>query len=438
MMLSKRKILEKLLRSMTRAVLRKYQPLIVGITGSVGKSSTKEAIALVLGVTYRVRKAEGNYNNEIGIPLTVLGVESGGSSFLRWFLVFWKWLLLMVLPAKYPEVLVLEMGIDRPGDMAFLLEFIPVKIGVVTQVSSSHIAFFGTLNNIAREKGRIIASLPDDGIAVLNADDARTLKMRDKTKARVITYGFLEGADIHADNFVFHREAKRAEGLSFKVNFEGKTVPIRLPKVVAKHHIPAVLAALAVGVALKMNPFDLIEALEKFEPLPGRLRLLPGRDNTYLLDDTYNASPTSTRAALEVMTELMAPRKVAILGDMLELGPESDLEHAALSSAIRDSGVQVVITVGEHMRALHEQLLKDGFSRKQVLWMPDPMSAVEAAMSVVRSEDLVLIKGSQGLRMELVTEQLLVDPRTAGSYLCRQSESWRKKPFVAPTEWTVD
>jgi UDP-N-acetylmuramoyl-tripeptide--D-alanyl-D-alanine ligase len=152
MMLNKRKILEKLLRSMTRAVLRKYHPLIVGITGSVGKSSTKEAIALVLGVSYRVRKAEGNYNNEIGIPLTVLGVESGGSSFLRWFLVFWKLLLLMALPAKYPEVLVLEMGIDRPGDMASLLEFIPVKIGVVTQVSSSHIAFFGTLNNIAGKR----------------------------------------------------------------------------------------------------------------------------------------------------------------------------------------------------------------------------------------------------------------------------------------------
>ncbi len=437
MMPNKRKILEKLLRSMTRAVLRKYQPLVVGITGSVGKSSTKEAIALVLGVSYRVRKAEGNYNNEIGIPLTVIGVESGGSSLFRWFGVFWKWLLLMVFPAKYPEVLVLEMGIDRPGDMAFLLEFIPVKIGVVTQVSSSHIAYFGTLQNIAREKGWIIASLPEDGIAVLNADDPRTLKMRDKTKAKVITYGFEEGADIHADNFVFHREAKRAEGLSFKVNFDGKTVPIRLPKVVAKHHIPAALAALAVGVALKMNPFDLIEALEQFEPLPGRLRLLPGRDNTYLLDDTYNASPTSTRAALQVMTELMAPRKVAILGDMLELGPESDAEHAALSQPLRESGVHMVITVGEHMRALHEQLLADGFSRKQVLWMPDPMSAVEAAMNTVRSEDLVLIKGSQGLRMELVTEQLLVDPRTASTYLCRQSDAWRKKPFVAPAEWTV-
>ncbi len=421
---------------MARKVLQKYQPLIVGITGSVGKSSTKEAVALVLAVAYTIRKADGNYNNEIGIPLTVIGAQSGGSSFFRWTGVFFRWLFVMIFPVRYPEVLVLEMGIDRPGDMDFLLEFIPVRIGIVTQISSSHIEFFGTLGNIAKEKGKLISALPEDGIAILNADDKRTEKMREKTKAKVLTYGFEESADIHADNFVFHREAKRAEGLSFKVNFDGKTVPLRLPKIVAKHHIPAALAALSLGVALKLNPVAAIEALEKFEPLPGRLRLLPGRENTYLLDDTYNASPASTRAALEVMKELIAPRKVAILGDMLELGPESDREHAQLSSAVKDSGVDVVVTVGKHMRALHEQLLKDGFSRRQVLWLPDPMTALEAVMNIVRTEDLVLIKGSQGLRMESITEQLLIDPRTSSLYLCRQSDDWRKKPFTPPTEWT--
>ena len=320
--------------------------------------------------------------------------------------------------------------------MAFLLEFIPVNIGIVTQISSSHMAFFGTLQNIAREKGKMIAALPEDGVALLNADDKRTLKMREKTKAKVVTYGFDQSADIHADNFVFHREAKRAEGLSFKVNFDGKTVPLRLPKIVAKHHIPAALAALAAGIALKINPFEAIEALEKFEPLPGRLRLLPGRDNTFLLDDTYNASPASTEAALEVMGELMAPRKVVVLGDMLELGPDADTEHADLAPAVRNSSVDIVVTVGKHMRALHERLLADGFSRKQVLWLPDPMSAVEALMNIIRSEDLILIKGSQGLRMEKVTEQLLVDPRIASSFLCRQSDEWRKKSFTAPLEWT--
>jgi UDP-N-acetylmuramoyl-tripeptide--D-alanyl-D-alanine ligase len=196
------------------------------------------------------------------------------------------------------------------------------------------------------------------------------------------------------------------------------------------------LAALSVAVALKMNAVDVVGALENFEPLPGRLRLLPGRDNTFLLDDTYNASPASTRAALEVMGELMAPRKIAILGDMLELGSDTKEEHAALAPTIRESDIHVIVTVGEHMRALHERLLQEGFSRKQVLWLPDPLSAVEALVNIIRSDDLILIKGSQGMRMELVTEQLLVDPRTSGSFLCRQSDEWRRKRFAPPAEWT--
>ena len=421
---------------MARRVLKKYQPLIVGITGSVGKSSTKEAVALALGVAYSVRQTEGNYNNEIGVPLTIIGARSGERSLLRWTAVLFKWLAVLIFPVRYPEVLVLEMGIDHPGDMDYLLSFVPVTIGIVTQISASHLVSFGSLAQIAREKGRLIVSLPEDGIAILNADDKRTLKMGEKTQARVLTYGFDEAANIHADNFVPNREAKRAEGLSFKVNFDGKTMPLRLPKVVAKHHIPAVLAALALGVALKINPVEIINALENFEPLPGRLRLLSGRDNTYLLDDTYNASSASTVAALRVMSELMAPRKIAVLGDMLELGAGSDAEHAALALPIRECGIQIVMTVGQHMRALHERLLEEGFSRKQVLWLPDPLSAIEALRNIIRYDDLILIKGSQGMRMEKISEQLLVDPRVAGSLLCRQGATWRAKPFTPPEEWT--
>lgn len=438
MAFNKRKILEKILCALARPVLRKYRPLVVGITGSVGKSSAKEAVALALSAGYTVRKAEGNYNNEIGIPLTIIGAKSGGRSLFRWVGVFFKWLFLMIFPTRYPQVLVLEMGIDRPGDMGFLLQFVSVNIGIATQVSSSHLAYFGTLSNIAREKGKLIASLPSDGYAILNADDKRTLKMRDRTKAKVLTYGFDEGADVRADNFLLHREAKRAEGFSLKVNFDGTTVPLRLPKIVAKHHIPAALAAVSVAMALKMNLVDVVTALEAFEPLPGRLRLLPGRDNTFLLDDTYNASPESTRAALEVMGGLMAPRKIVVLGDMLELGPEAVKEHVGLAMAIRDSGAHIVVTVGKHMRALHERLLEEGFSRKQVLWMPDPLSAVEPLLNIIRSDDLILIKGSRGLRMEKITEQLLVDPRTAGSFLCCQSDDWRRKKFTSPAEWTEE
>jgi UDP-N-acetylmuramoyl-tripeptide--D-alanyl-D-alanine ligase len=190
MALYKRKLLESILRFMARAVLFKYHPLIVGITGSVGKSSTKEAVALVLSKAYSVRKAEGNYNNEIGIPLTIIGALSGGASLVRWIGVFFKWLRVLLLPGRYPDILVLEMGIDRPGDMEHLMSFVPVRIGVVTQISASHIAFFGSLGNIAKEKGKLVTLLPEDGFAILNTDDKRVLKMQEKTDAKIITYGF--------------------------------------------------------------------------------------------------------------------------------------------------------------------------------------------------------------------------------------------------------
>ena len=436
MPLNKRKILERLLRFMARQVLKKYRPLVVGITGSVGKSSTKEAAALVLSKAYRVRKADGNYNNEIGIPLTIIGSPSGGSSFVRWGIVFLKWFGLMLFPLRYPEVLILELGIDRPGDMEYLLEFVPINIGVVTQISSSHVAYFGSVSHIAKEKGKLIAALPENGFAVLNADDKRTLRMTERTRAKTYTFGFDEGAMIRADNLLFHKDTRRVDGFSFKLNFEGKSIPVRLPRIVARHHIPAALAAVSIGVALKMNLVEIAESLEAFEPLPGRLRLLPGREEAVLLDDTYNASPSSTEAALHVVQEMMAPRKIVVLGDMLELGEDSAQEHAALKEAVKSSGASIVVTVGKHMRALHEALSLDGYTRNQLIWMPDPMAAIDAVLAILRPNDLVLIKGSQGMRMEKITEQLLPDTRMAALLLCRQSDEWLKRQFIPPEEWT--
>lgn len=436
MAINKRKLLEKILRLMAKAVLKKYHPLIVGITGSVGKSSAKEAIALVLSSSYRVRKAEGNHNNEIGIPLTILGVEGGGGSLVHWIPVFFRWCALILFPLRYPEVLVLEMGIDRPGDMEYLLQFVPVTVGVVTNVSSSHMAYFGSVGNIAKEKGKLIASLSESGFAILNADDQNVLKMRERTGAKTLTYGFSEHAFVRADHLLFHRDPRRAEGFSFKVNVEGKSVPVRLPKIIARHHIFGALAAASVGLALKMNLVEIAGALERFESLPGRLKLLSGAGGIFLLDDTYNASPVSVRAALSVVGELMAPRKIVVLGDMLELGPETEEEHADLADTVMASSAHIVVTVGQHMRALHEALLARGYSRKRVLWMPDPLAALEALPHIVRPEDLVLIKGSRGMRMEKITESLLADPQEARALLCCQSDEWRKKPFTPPLEWT--
>lgn len=430
-------ILQKILRFMARSVLAKYKPKIVGITGSVGKSSTKEAIALMLEPHFRVRKNEGNYNNEIGIPLTILGCKSGGRSLIAWLGVFRRWLGLMLLPNEYPEILVLEMGIDRKGDMGYLLSFVSLSIGVATHVSGSHLSHFGTLNAVAKEKGKLIKSLPATGYAILNADNEWTRKMEEVTDAEVITYGFGENADIRVDNLLFHGDASQIEGFSFKLNYKGRSVPMRLPALLAKHLIPSVLAAVGVGVALRLNLVEIARSLESFKSLPGRMHMFLGVNGSRIIDDTYNASPASMRAAIETLQHIQAPRKGIILGDMLELGEKSDEKHARFVTDIRQANVSFAILVGQHMRALHQALLENGFSDKQAIWFPDPMSESDYAGSVVRAGDVVLVKGSQGLRMEMIVERLLAQPELASTLLCRQSDVWKSIPFTAPEEWVA-
>ncbi len=430
-----RLLLQKMLRFMARTVLMKYKPQVVGITGSIGKSSTKEAIALVLEPHFRIRKNEGNYNNEIGIPLTILGCKSGGRSFAAWLGIFRRWLGLILLPQEYPEILILEMGIDRKGDMNYLLSFVPVSIGVATHVSGSHLAHFGTLANVAKEKRKLIKSLPVTGYAILNADNEWTRKMEEVTDAEVITYGFVGDADIRVDNLLFHGDASRVEGFSFKLNYKGKSVPMRLPVLLAKHLIPSVLAAVGVGVALRLNLVEIARSLESFKSLPGRMHMFLGMRDSRIIDDTYNASPASMRAAIDTLSHIQAPRKGVVLGDMLELGEKSDEEHASLVNDISRANVSFAVLVGQHMQALQQTLRENGFADKQVMWFPDPLSASDYVTELVRAGDVVLVKGSQGLRMEFVVERLLAQPELAPTLLCRQSEVWKRIPFTAPEEW---
>ncbi len=430
-------VAERALAFMAGAVLRKYKPLVVGVTGSVGKSSAKEAVALVLSGALEARKSEGNYNNEVGVPLSVLGVGIGGSSTGRFLSAIGRSLYLLALPSRFSEALVLELGVDRPGDMSALLSIVPVTIGVVTTIGESHIEYFGSIAAIAKEKGRLIASLPQDGFAILNADDERVLGMGKKSKATIISYGFVPSATVRADN-VLLQHADDGIGFSFKLNYDGKPIPVRLPGIIARHHISDALAGAAVGIAVGMNLVDIAKRLEAFAPLPGRLRFLNGRDGIGLLDDTYNASPSSVSAALSTLAEIPARRKVVVLGDMLELGALSEEGHRGLADGIFSAGTELAILVGQHMRSLAEELLVRGMSRGNVLSLPDPDSASSIMRDLIHEGDLVLVKGSQGLRMEKVSESLLRSAEDARTFLCRQSPAWRSKPFTPPSEWGED
>lgn len=444
--------LEKILRLMARTILWKYKPKIIGITGSVGKTSAKEAIFAVLSEKFRTRKNEKNYNNEIGIPLAILGTEGGGSSVLKWLWVFFKWIGIFILPFKYPEILILEMGADRPGDIKYLTSFAKPTIAVITDISESHMEFFKSTDGIAKEKSVLAKNVSENGLAILNVDNEYILKIKNQLKGRVLGYGFSENADMRAEGINFGYENEKIAGLSFKLNYKGTNLPVRLKNILAKHQIYAALAGAAVGTELGVNLVEIAEALQKFSTPEGRMNLLAGIKNSFIIDDTYNASPVSALAALEVLEEIYphtknpatsskneysnqfdvgvnAKRKILILGDMLELGQGTEEGHRKLAKKFMDIKGDIFIGAGSRTKFTVDELLKRNFPKDRIFHFKNSIEAGELAQKIVEEGDLVLIKGSQGVRMEKAVEALAANYEKAKPYLCRQSEEWKKKPI---------
>lgn len=432
-------ILQKILRIAAVLVLKKYDPKIISITGSVGKTSTKEAISTVLASKFRVRKTEKNYNNEIGLPLTIIGASSGGHSLFGWLRVFLKWLWIMIVPIKYPEILVLEMGADRPGDIEYLTSFIKSNVGVITDISYSHVEFFKNIDGVVKEKSILVKKLDERGLAVLNADNPYVAKLNQpaggQIKCKVVSFGFSQEADMQATDVSFSytgSEECDLNGLSFKLNYKGTTIPMRLNNVLAKHQIYAVLAAVAVGDDFGINLVEAGAALEDFVLPAGRMNLLCGIKNTHIIDDTYNSSPTSASAALESLGEIKAKRKIAVLGDMLELGDATELQHRALGKQFVEIHGDIFFAVGDRMKKAGEELVRNGFPEKDIFYFDNPDEAGRKLQEIMQEGDLILVKGSQGMRMEKIVEEVMANPLEAEDILCRQRDGWRNIPFVKP------
>ncbi|MDQ1283675.1 MAG: hypothetical protein QG620_23 [Patescibacteria group bacterium] len=432
-------LLEKALKVMAVLVLKKYKPRIIGITGSIGKTSAKEAIFTVLAGHFRVRKNEKNYNNEVGLPLTIIGAESGGRSFAGWFFVFLRWLRVLALPFKYPEVLILEMGADRPGDIRYLTSFIKSEMAVITDISSSHLEFFKNIEGVAAEKWVLAESLDGKGLAAVNIDNSQILKKvksLPKEKANFLTFGFSEEAEIRATDVLYNyssenetESAGELKGLSFKLNYKGTSIPVRLNNVLARHNIYAALAAISVGIGFGLNLVEIGAALANFSMPCGRMNLIPGIKGSQIIDDTYNSSPVSASAALEVLGNIKTGRKIAVLGDMLELGKNTETGHRSVAKKFLEIRGDIFFAVGKRMRFALSELEKNNFSSDGVFAFSDPEKAGRKLQRIIKEGDVVLVKGSQGMRMEKIVEEIMAEPEKSGNYLCRQSPAWKEKPW---------
>ncbi len=364
------------LQQIARFWRRKLDIRVIGITGSVGKSTTKEMIAEVLGTRYRTLKSPGNLNNEIGLPLTILKLGAGH------------------------ERAVLEMGFYVPGEIQFLCDIAQPQIGVITNVGTVHAERAGSQEAIAAGKSELVQALPEDGVAILNFDDIWVRKMEEKTRARIFFYGLSHEADLWADQI----EGLGLDGIHFRLHYKNETLHARVP-MIGRHSVHTALRAASVGLVEGLTWQEIFEGLSQGHT---QLRLVAVRSHSgaLILDDTYNASPESMLAAINLLDE-MDGRKIAVLGDMLELGPYERQGHEMVGMRVAQVA-KVLLTLGPRAHIIAEAARRAGMKPSSILEFEELEPIVDWLNKNITTTDAVLIKGSHGLRMDRIAASLEV------------------------------
>jgi UDP-N-acetylmuramoyl-tripeptide--D-alanyl-D-alanine ligase len=361
----------------------RFDPLVVGVTGSIAKTSTKEAIAAVLGTTFRTLRSEGNQNNEIGLPLTLLrlGREHGAA--------------------------VLEMGMYAGGEIADLARLARPRIGVVTSVQGVHLSRMGTIAAIEKAKGELVEALPSDGVAVLNHDDRRVRRMADRTAARVLSYGLGADADVAAEDVA----SSGLDGMRFTLRLpparggRPARLPARIPGL-GRLSVHNALAGAAVGQAAGVDPAKIVHALAAGWSAPHRGQVIKVGRIT-LIDDAYNASPGSVTAALDLLAGLPG-RRVAVLGEMLELGKGSATGHREVGTAAAAT-CDLLVVVGAGATGIAAGARAAGLDPSRILEVRDRDAALDLLRSRLRDGDVVLVKASRGIELDLLVDALRVE-----------------------------
>ena len=431
----KRKIIQVILNFLTHLIIRKYRPKIIGITGSVGKTSAKEAIYLILSRYFPTSKSEKNLNTEIGLPLPFIsGVEAKRSLFL-WLANFLKGLKLILFRDKnYPHFVIVEMGADKPGDIKKLVALAKPKLAVMTAIGKVpvHVENYKDgIDQLIDEKAEIIKNLGKDDFAILNFDDEKIWPLREKTRAKVISFGFNSGADLRITDYQIKvKEAGKGfvlpDGVFFRIEHRGSVVPVWLKDSLGKPSAYAIAVAFAVGAVFDLNIIELGIAAAEFHQEKGRMRLIEGIENSLILDDSYNAAPLAMEKALETFQDLPGKRKIAVLGDMLELGqyaPELHEEVGAKAAGFCD----LMFFVGQRMKFAYEKAVGVENGKDKSFWFENSKQVSAKLEPMIEPGDLILVKGSQGMRMEYVIEDVMAHPENAKDLLVRQAEEWSKQ-----------
>ncbi len=362
------------LQQLASAYRRRFNLPVIGVTGSSGKTTTKDFIAGVLAVRYKTLKTTGNLNNEIGLPLTILELE------------------------KEHQAAVLEMGMSAPGEITTLCQIAHPAIGVLTNIGEAHLELLGSIDAIAKAKGELLDYLGSGGVAILNGDDPRLLSLGERFPGKVYYYGFNQG-DIKGLQL-----SQRGENTFFRARFPNNKKEWFESPLPGRESVSNALAALTVGYILELDLLEMQEGLKSVQSTAGRFQVLHNREGIGIIDDSYNANPSSVRAALRLLSELGGSKTVAVLGDMLELGPGAREEHLSCGRFAAECGIGHLITVGELSRGFAEGACNAGLRASSC---DTHREVLEKLAEIPLNNDwYVLIKGSRGMRMETVVRGL--------------------------------
>lgn len=421
-----RDIIVRLITLEARAVLKKYAPDIILVTGSVGKTSTKDALYAALKHHAFVRKSEKSYNSDVGVPLTVLGVPNGWGNPIRWAKNLIDGILMLVVPMPYPRWLIAEVGADRPGDISRSLSWLTPSVVVATRIPEIpvHVEFYASPEDVVKEELFPLSQLREGGVAVVNEDEPSTRDAPIPDGVRRMSYGFSKDADVRASHYRVLSKNNLPDGISFSVHYGSERIHLALRGVVGASHVYAVLGGIAGALAAGASFAHLERVQEEHDPSPGRLRIIEGHRSTALLDDSYNASPAATLEALRALKHSPAPsRRIAVLGDMLELGSFSADEHKKIGEAA-PGHADVLVAVGVRARRIAERAKECGMPETSVHVFENGIEAAEWLHTYMEEGDVILVKGSQSMRMERIVKALMAHPKDASILLPRQDAEW--------------
>ncbi len=410
-----------------KVLLKRTKPTIIAITGSVGKTSTKDAIFTVLKNHKKTRMSQKSFNSEIGVPLSILGLPNAWGNPFSWLKNFFDGFIIAFFSQSYPEVLVLECGVDRPGDMAALTAWLKPDIVVMTRLPDVpvHVEYFGTPEAVVAEKMELLYALKTDGVFIYNHDDMKLQEAAKEVRQPVIGFGrylpthFLASADA----IVYHND--EPVGSTFTLSHLDQEVHIKVMGSIGMQNAYIVAAAAAVAAQFDISLQSVADSMLEHQSPAGRMRMIPGIKGSLIIDDTYNSSPVAVEAALTSLSEIRgAKRKIAIIGDMLELGQFSSRSHEKIGEQVPQCA-DVLFTLGVRARKIAETAVEFGLHEKNVFQHDDVAKAGRELQNYIQPGDVILIKASQGIRAEKIVEEIMAHPEQAPSLLVRQDSSWK-------------